>query len=273
MAHYGYLRVSTETQAEHGYGLDAQRAEIEKYAAAHGIDIAEYFVDAGVSGAAKDTADDNEAISKRAGLLDLLATISDGDKVIVLNTSRLWRSDTAKVLVRRELMKRRAQIISIEQPRYDLYATDPNDRLIAGMIELLDEWERASIAMKLARGRTVKAKGGDKPAGVCPFGYQYADDKKSVIINQTEAALVKWMFSEGQKGRTLAQITDDLNAKGSITRRGKAWTRGSVRAILRNRFYVGELQHQGKTIQGAHEAIISRVQFGKVAKQLDQRHR
>ena len=273
MSYYGYTRVSTETQAEHGYGLDAQRAEIEKYAQKNGITLADFFTDAGVSGAAKDTADDNEAISKRAGLLELLATVQEGDSVIVLNTSRLWRSDVTKVLIRREMMKRKARIISIEQPRYDLYATDPNDRLIAGMLELLDEWDRASIALKLARGRTVKAKGGDKPAGVTPYGYRYTEDKKSVIIDEEEAQLVRYMFTEGQKGKTLAQITDALNDKGYQTRRGGEWTRGSVRAILRNRFYIGELQHQGKAIQGTHEALISKIQFGKVASQLEKRHR
>ena len=273
MAFYGYLRVSTETQAEHGFGLDAQRAEIEKYAAKNGITVDDYFTDAGVSGAAKDTAEDNEAISKRSGLLELLATVGEGDSVIVLNTSRLWRSDVTKVLIRREMMKRKARIVSIEQPRYDLYATDPNDRLIAGMLELLDEWDRASIALKLARGRTVKAKGGDKPAGVCPFGYRYADDKKSVVVDEDEAQIVKFMFTEGQKGRSLAEITDDLNAKGTKTRRGNEWTRGSVRAILRNRFYIGELLHQGKVIAGSHDPIISKIQFGKVGAQLDKRHK
>lgn len=271
--YYGYMRVSTETQVEKGFGLDAQRAEIEKYAEKNGLTISEFFTDAGVSGAAKDTAEEDEAISKRSGLLEMLATVKEGDTVIILHTSRLWRSDVTKVLIRRELMKRKARVVSVEQPRYDLYATDPNDRLIAGMLELLDEWERASIALKLARGRTVKAKGGDKPAGICPFGYEYAEDKKSVIANQDEAQIVKLMFSEAQKGRTLTEITNGLNAKGHVTRRGNAWTKGSVRAILRNRFYLGELQHQGKTIKGSHESLVSKIQFGKVAAQLDKRHK
>lgn len=270
---YGYLRVSTETQAEKGYGLDAQRAEILKYAAANGIEIAEIFTDAGISGAVKDTADDTEAISKRAGLLELLAALDEGDSVLVLNTSRLWRSDNAKVLIRRELMKRHAHIISIEQPKYDIYAKDPNDRLIAGIIELLDEWERLSIALKLARGRTVKAKGGDKPAGVCPYGYQYTDDKKAAIIDEKEAALVRFMYTEGQKGRTLGQIADALNAQGLTTRQGKQWSRGGVQGILRNPFYTGVLMHQKKPIKGNHEAIISKVQFGKVGAQLDKRRK
>ena len=81
------------------------------------------------------------------------------------------------------------------------------------------------------------------------------------------------MFSEAQKGKSLHQIADALNGKGVTTRRGKTWSAGNVQIILRNRFYVGELMHQEKTIAGNHEALVSRVQFGKVAAQLDRRRR
>jgi len=272
MKYYSYCRVSTETQSEKGYGLEAQRSEIEKYAAAHGYKLEACYTDAGISGNIKDT-DDDDAINKRAGLIDMLAALEADDVVIVLNTSRLWRSDMPKAIIRRELMRRNARVISIEQPKYDLYSKDPNDYLINAIMEALDVYERMSISLKLARGRTVKANGGDKPAGVCPYGYQYSADKKHVEVNAAEAQLVKFMFTEGQKGRTLGQIADALNAKAILTRNGKEWSRGSVRAILRNPFYTGELSHQGKTIKGNHEPIISKIQFGKVAAQLEKRHR
>ena len=270
--YFGYCRVSTETQAEKGYGLEAQEKEIRKYALAHGYELERMFLDAGISGNLKDT-DDDEAISKREALMEMLSLLEKGDTVIVLNTSRLWRSDMTKAIIRRELMKREARIISVEQPKYDLYTKDPNDYLINAIMEALDVYERMSISLKLARGRTVKAKGGDKPAGTCPFGYQYAADKKSVEIDPVEAATVKMMFSEAQKGLSLHKIADVLNAKDIKTRRGKAWSAGTVQVILRNRFYIGMLQHQGKEIKGKHEAIISRVQFGKVAAQLEKRKR
>lgn len=269
---YGYLRVSTETQVEKGYGLETQRQTIEAYAKENNLPIKEIFIDAGISGAIKDT-DEGEALSKRQGLLNLLSAIGEDDKIIVLNTSRLWRSDNAKVLIRREIKKSKAHVISIEQPKYDIYATDPNDRLIAGIIELLDEWERLSIALKLAKGRTTKATAGNKPAGITPFGYMYSEDKKSVIVNEKEAQHVKIMFTEGQKGRTLAQISDTLTTKGALTRNGKTWSRGSIQAVLRNSFYTGILTHQGQEIPGNHEAIISKVQFGKVSKQLKSRRK
>lgn len=270
--YYTYKRVSTETQAEHGGGLETQRQNIEKYCKDHGITVDADFVDAGISGAVKDT-DDDDAISKRPALIEMLATIGDGDTVIVMNTSRLWRSDTAKVIIRRELLKRHARVISVEQPNYDINATNPNDRFMSGIMELMDEWERLTIALKLAKGRTAKAKNGDKPAGVTPYGYEYASDKKSIVINEAEAATVKKMFTLGQMGESLQKIADAINATGAVTRHGKQFSKGTIAAILNNRFYIGELTHAGQTIKGNHTAIISRVQFGKVAAQLEKRKR
>ena len=191
MKYYGYGRVSTETQAEKGYGLDVQEQSIRKYAADNGITLDGLYVDAGISGNMKDT-DDDSAISKREGLMELLAMLEEGDVVIVLNTSRLWRSDMTKAIIRRELLKRGAKLVSIEQPKYDLYTKDPNDYLINAIMEALDVYERMSISMKLARGRTVKAKGGDKPAGVCPIGYRYSADKKSVEVDPEEAGTYRY---------------------------------------------------------------------------------
>ena len=264
--------VSTETQAEKGFGLEVQEQSIKKYAHDHGLELELIFRDEGISGNLKDT-DEDDAINKREALMEMLSMLEAGDIVIVLNTSRLWRSDMTKAIIRRELMKREARIISVEQPKYDLYTKDPNDYLLNAIMEALDVYERMSISLKLARGRTVKAKAGDKPAGVCPFGYRYSSDKKSVEIEPEEAAIVKQMFTEGQKGKSLNQLADFLNEKGYKTRRGCTWSAGNVQVILRNRFYIGELTHQGKPIRGNHEPLVSKVQFGKVQNQIDKRRR
>ena len=270
--YYAYYRVSTETQAEKGGGLETQRQNIEKYCAEHDISLAATFTDAGISGAVKDYEED-EAISKRPGLVEMLSILKDGDTVIVMNTSRIWRSDTAKIIIRRELMKRHAKVLPIENERYDIYATNPSDRFMDGIMELMDEWERLTIALKLAKGRTAKANNGDKPAGICPFGYRYTSDKKHVEVDEAEAAAVRLMFSEAQRGKSLSQIATIVTEKGYTARRGGQWSAGSVQAVLRNRFYIGELLHQGKTIAGNHPAIISKVQFGKAGAQLDRRRR
>ena len=281
--YYGYIRVSTGTQAEKGYGLDAQREAIEKYAAANGITITNIYQDAGISGNIDDMADDDE-LTKREALMHMLAAVEPKDTIIVLNTSRLWRGSLAGALVRRELMKHKTNVISIEQPNYDLYTKDPNEYFMNTIIEAMDVYERMSIALKLARGRSVKAHKGDKPAGLCPYGYQYTEDKKAVEINQDEAKTVKFIFTEIQKGSSIQSIADALNANGIPTRfAGKTkkdgsafsgkWGRGAVHAIAHNRFYIGELEHKGQTDKGNHEPIISKVQFGKVQAALERKHK
>lgn len=270
--YYGYIRVSTATQSEKGYGLDAQRDAIRKYADANQITITNIYEDAGITGNMHDDDDDDELL-KRHALMELLSVIEPGDTIIVLNTSRLWRSDMTKVLIRREMIKHEANIISIEQPKYNLYSKDPNEYLVNSIMEIIDVYDRMSISLKLARGRTVKAHKGDKPAGVCPFGYQYSDDRKSIEINQDEAQTVRFIFSEVQKGNSLQKIADSLNERGITTRNGKKWQRGNLHVILHNRFYIGELEHDGQTIQGNHEPIISKIQFGKVQSALSRKRK
>ena len=259
--YYGYIRVSTETQVEKGGGLDVQEAAIRKYAADNGLTLEKIYCDAGVSGK-----------NKSRPALDelLLETAKEGDVIIVHSTSRLWRDIYAQATVMQAVKDAKASIHSIDEPEFDLYKyeEDPDNFMIVSMMQMLDQWERMTIVRKLARGRAAKAKTGAKPAGNCPYGYDYAQDKKSVVINPAEAKIVKWMYSEAQKGRSLGQIADALNAKQIRTRRDKEWTKASIQLILHNEFYTGTLYHAGQPIKGTQEPIITKVQFGKVKAQL-----
>jgi DNA invertase Pin-like site-specific DNA recombinase len=269
---YGYIRVSTPSQEVKGYGLETQKAEIVNYCKNNNLNLIHIFEDRGITGAASDTDEDEDVISKRDGLLQLLS-VANKIKIVVMNTSRLWRSDISKVLIRRELARKDCDVISIEQPRYTIYKREPSEVLINGMIELLDEYERLHIALKLAKGRTTKAHKGDKPAGAVPFGYKYSLNKKYIEICEPESIVVKRMFSMSQTGKTVQSIVDTLNSDGILTRRGKPWAKSTVHNILKNKFYTGELMHQKTLLRGNHTPLISKIQFGKVNSQLIKRHK
>lgn len=105
----GYVRVSTDSQVRHGYSLDEQREEIVRYCDMQQYDLLEIFSDEGISGAQEN---EDEMTVARDGLLDMLVYVKEmGIRfVVVLNTSRLWRSDMVRVLIHRELKKCNADI-------------------------------------------------------------------------------------------------------------------------------------------------------------------
>ena len=79
----GYIRVSTEQQAGEGVSLEAQRAKIEAWCLANDCELAEVFVDAGISG---------KSMKKRQGLQKALASAGKGMALVVYSLSRLARS-------------------------------------------------------------------------------------------------------------------------------------------------------------------------------------
>lgn len=252
MAVYAYYRVSTQSQVEQN-GINMQISEVEKYCNENKIEIAGTFQDEGISGTRAD----------REGLNDLLTTLEKGDKVVVQNTSRLWRNDSVKVMVHHQLRKINADIISVEQKTYTVYSTDPNDFLFNGMMELLDQYERMTISMKLAKGRKARAKSGNKPCGIAPLGYKWEGNK--IVIDYNNNLIIKDIFSMYfECGGNLSEIRRRCIEKGYKTTRGKDFGVNAIKNILKNDFYIGIVTYAGKKKKGEHTPIIGKNLFSKV---------
>lgn len=247
---YGYIRVSTETQADKGYGLETQQEAIIKYCNANNLNLINTYIDSGKSGAIGDKDD----LSSRPAIVDLLNILNGTNTIIVMNTSRLWRDEAAKVLICKNVRKCGGDIISIEQPRYSLYSKDPQEFLFNSMMEILDQYERMLINLRLSKGKNTKAKNGLKPSGRTPFGYKWTSD--GIEIDQEEAVTIKEIFALAQNNNGFRAIADRLNKKNITTRSNNQWTAQSIRAIINNKFYTGILSHQEKEIEGKHEKLI-----------------
>ena len=264
-----YARVSTETQVERGQGLDVQLKLCRDYCRKRKVQVLGEYVDEGVSGATID----------RDGLQDLLAHLNGADAVIVANTSRLWREDITRALIQRELKKADKDVVAVDNPKYSLYADTPESYLINGMMELLDSYERLSLALKLKRARRQKASSGIKASGTAPLGYRWVERKadgkrqKVVEVETGEAEVVKETFNAYLRLQSIAKVVRYLSDEGKGNRRGESFKRSQVHAMLTNRFYVGELTHGDVKVRGEHKPIMSKVIFGKVQKALARNRR
>ncbi len=253
----GYARVSTEGQDKHGYGLEAQREAIQRFCATKKWDLVRIFEDPGVSGA---TADEEELVVNRPGLQEMLSSINGHHIrfVVVLNTSRLWRSDLAKVIIQRQLCNLDVDVRSIEQPSYSIKKQEPSEYLINSLFEALDVYQRLEIAVKLRRGRLAKARQGGYAGGQPPFGYRAVRGSKTLQIDANEAEVVRTIFNLRKRGLTGNGIARSLNEDGVRTREGREWTHKQVLRILSRRaFYVAKRYRYGEVeARGQHEPLL-----------------
>ena len=79
----GYIRVSTQGQADEGVSLAAQRAKIEAWCSLNDAELVAVFEDAGISGA---------SMNGREGLHAALKATTKGMALVTYSISRLARS-------------------------------------------------------------------------------------------------------------------------------------------------------------------------------------
>ena len=115
----GYVRVSTDRQAEQGVSLEAQEAKIRAMATVQGADLLEVIIDGGES--AKNL--------NRPGLKRLIARVESGkvEAVIIAKLDRLTRSVKDLCSLLELFEKRGVALISVGIARHGLSRRPPGD--------------------------------------------------------------------------------------------------------------------------------------------------
>src|SRR4029453_9126449 len=162
----GYVRVSTDKQADHGVSLEAQQAKIRAMAVVQGSEIVELIVDGGESAKNLD----------RPGMERLLALVEERkvEVVIIAKLDRLTRSvkDLAELLER--FQKRGVSLVSVAE---SLDTGSAAGRLVINIMMAVSQWEREAIGE-----RTRDAMQHKKSTGVCvgniEYGFRRAPDRE-----------------------------------------------------------------------------------------------
>lgn len=245
----GYVRVSTNEQADSGFGLAVQRQAIEDYARAAGYELVQIYEDAGLSGSLP--------VAERPALAALLAAVDAGelDAVIVKSSDRFARSLAVSVDVYRRLDAAGIKYISITEPGLSA-------GLMRGILATIADDERTRILERTSTGRRQKASTGAYAGGGVPYGYKLVGSRKTATweLDEPAAATVRRVFELRASGLTYAGVMDSLNAAGVPAPRGGKWLIRSVFNLLNNPAYTGQRRwREGSEYlaAGEHPAIIT----------------
>lgn len=215
----GYIRVSTEQQADEGISLVAQKAKISAWCSANGYQFGDdnLFIDAGISG---------KTMNKRPALAKALAAVKKGDALVVYSLSRLARSTKDTLVIADLLEAKKADLVSLSEK---LDTTTAAGRMMFRMLAVLADFERDLVAERTKAALTYKKASGEVYSPV-PFGFQAIDGKLEQV--EAEAAVVQEILAMRSQGATLGAIADDLNNRGIEGKRGGRWFPSTVRYLI-----------------------------------------
>ena len=220
MVAIGYVRVSTEKQADHGVSLDAQSARVQAMATVQGATLLEMIVDGGES--AKN--------ANRPGLQRLLAHVNAGevDAVIVAKLDRLTRSVKDLCGLLELFEKKQVALISVAE---SLDTSSAAGRLVITIMGAVSQWEREAIGERTRDALRHKRSCGER-VGNIQYGFRLSADRKHLEPDADEQAVLETIRGLRARHRSLREIAAALNSGGARTRRGSAWRHEYVRNVI-----------------------------------------
>ncbi len=225
-----YCRVSTTEQASEGTSLDFQASQLTGYCQLQGWTVVNSYVDAGFTGKNGD----------RPGLQRLLTDAKLGlfDKMVVFKLDRLARSLSLLLEIEKTLKEHGITLISMKE---SVDTSSGTGKMIFQLFGMVAEWDRSNIVERCKNGRLQRYKEGSWAAGKAPYGYSRNKETRKLVINESEARVVRRMYAEYVDGKSLFAISQGLNLDHIPPRakRSQGWWQTAVRQVLLNPVYKG----------------------------------
>ncbi len=253
-----YARKSTESEDRQVLSIDSQVKELKGFAEREGIRVSQVFVE---SKSAKSPG--------RPVFNELFSLVQQGkiDAIMVWKLDRVARNpvDGGAVIWAMEEKKLQA----LYTPQRVFVNTSDNKfwmQLEFGMAKKYVD----DLSDNVKRGIRARIGQGWK-AGLAPLGYLNDRNTRTIVKDPERFALVRKMFDFILSGNyTAMQVTQLANKRWGLRTR-KSRHRGdnplahsTVYDLLKNPFYYGQIVHNGEYSKGAHEPMISKVEFDQV---------
>ncbi len=216
----GYIRVSTNEQAESGLSLAYQTEKIKAYATALDLNLVKIIEDAGAS--AKDL--NREGLQKAISMIEA----KEADTIIILKLDRLTRSVKDLGIIVELVEKYKANLISVQD---SINTSTAGGRLVLNVLGSVAQWEREANGERVKAALSVKRAKGER-LGAAPFGYELNKETQRLEENPQEQRIMAIMRELRASGLTLQRIADELTARGIRTKTGGKWYPTTIKNVI-----------------------------------------
>lgn len=221
----GYVRVSSEKQADEGVSLDAQRAKLAAHCVALDLELVAMEADEGVSAKTID----------RPALQRALAMLRDGkaDGMLVPKLDRLTRRVVdLGYLIETYFVDGKWSLMSVAD---QIDTRTAAGRLVLFVLMSVAQWEREAIGERTADA-LAHLKNEGVPLGRPAMGLRHASDldangRRVIVPVETDLAAVARIRDLRAAGLSFKRIAARMAQEGWDAQRGGQWFPNTVRRI------------------------------------------
>lgn len=260
MRYAAYVRISSEEQVGN-FSMDAQQRTIEAWITAQAGTLVQVYKDEAHSGRTID----------RPAFQRMRKDAAEGkfDAIVVHKFDRFARNRTDALAVKSLLRHDYGiKVFSVSEPSED--RDGAAGTLTEGVLESVADWYSKNLATEVAKSKKERSLQGLHNNGA-PFGMK-KNENKVLVPDKSEIDGLRLAFELYASGAySDNEIAHVLNEKKYKTKRGRPFSKDTVRDMLQNQIYLGKVSYQPcqrtadgertwttpvEWFPGQHEAVI-----------------
>ena len=234
-----YARYSSDSQSEQS--IEGQIRVCEEYAQRNNILILNTYIDRAMTGTNNNRPDFQRMLKE--------SSRKEWDYVLVYKLDRFSRNKYETAIHKKTLRDNGVKLLSAMENIPDT----PEGIILESLLEGMNQYYSTELAQKVSRGMKETRRKGLYQGGTVLYGYKI--EGRKIVIDESNAEVVRYMYSEYAKGEYVRDIISTLTERG-IYYKGKPFVRNSVYNILRNEKYSGVYRHGEEVIDNMYPQIV-----------------
>ena len=201
------------------------------------------------------------------------------DLIITKSISRFARNTMEALEIVRRL---KILGIAVQFEKEGIYTLSLGDEMLLNTFTAIAQEESIAISERIRYSNTKRMESGEFVDGNAPFGYRMID--RVLVPEEPESQIVRDIFDQYLHGASTHEIARNLNEAGILGKFGNSWKATTIRYILRNEKYIGDMlcqktyhtntlpfmqkRNRGEAdqyyVEGSHAGIVDKEVFDKV---------